>query len=191
MDPPQPPRWCGGRVVVSGLSQSRRPRSAALVVFVVTALARPAALVADNEPTIARVAITGNLRVEEDAIRVHLRSQPGMPFDQETLDRDIRAVYGMGFFDQVDADVSPEEGHRVVVTLRLKERPLVRAVKVEGTDKVKKEEVEGALKIRPHAILDPEKAWLPSNSMSVMRTGSSSWTAYSTSTSFSPTGVVL
>src|SRR5262249_584489 len=30
--------------------------------------------------------------------------------------------------------------------------------KVEGTKKVKREEVEGALKVRPHTILDPEKA---------------------------------
>src|SRR5581483_5159628 len=30
--------------------------------------------------------------------------------------------------------------------------------KVDGTKKIKREEVEGALKIRPHTILDPEKA---------------------------------
>ena len=34
---------------------------------------------AQGEPSIARVGITGNLRVEEDAIRVHLRSQPASP----------------------------------------------------------------------------------------------------------------
>src|SRR5581483_2153868 len=104
------------------------------------------------------VGITGNLRVEEDAIRVHLRSQIGQPFDRETVDRDIRAVYAMGFFDQVDVDVTPTAGNRVDVTFRVKERPLVRTVKVEGTKKVKREEVEGALKIRAHTILDPEKA---------------------------------
>jgi len=109
-------------------------------------------------PEIARVEIQGNLRVEEDAIRVHLRSRPGQPFDQAVLDEDIRAVYAMGFFDQVIADATPVEGNRVALVLRVTERPLVRTVKVEGTSKVKREEVEGALKVRPHAILDPEKA---------------------------------
>jgi len=109
-------------------------------------------------PEIARVEIQGNLRVEEDAIRVHLRSRPGQPFDQAVLDQDIRAVYAMGFFDQVIADATPVEGNRVALVLRVTERPLVRTVKVEGTSKVKREEVEGALKVRPHAILDPEKA---------------------------------
>ncbi len=113
---------------------------------------------AQGEPSIAQVGISGNLRVEEDAIRVHLRSQPGQPFDQDTIDRDIRSIYAMGFFDQVDADVTRTGDNRVEVVFRVKERPLVRTVKIEGTDKVKREEVEGALKIRAHTILDPEKA---------------------------------
>jgi outer membrane protein insertion porin family len=113
---------------------------------------------AQATPTVDSVGIEGNLRVEQDAIRVHLRSQPGQPFDQDTVDRDIRAVYGMGFFDQVDADVSPVDKDRVAIVFRVKERPLVRNVKIEGTDKVKREEVEGALKVRAHTILDPEKA---------------------------------
>jgi outer membrane protein insertion porin family len=45
----------------------------------------------------------------------------------------------------------------VAVVFRVKERPLVRTVKVEGTDEIEDEEVEGALKVRPRTILDPEK----------------------------------
>src|SRR5262249_58445834 len=110
----------------------RPPRPTPVAIVLLALLALPATLTAQGEPSIARVAITGNLRVEEDAIRVHLRSQAGQPFDQETLDRDVRAVYGMGFFDQVDADLEPVERNQVVITFRVKERPLVRTVKVEG-----------------------------------------------------------
>jgi outer membrane protein insertion porin family len=137
-------------------------RSTSAIVATLTAVAflvgDVGPLGAQGEPSIARVGIEGNLRVEEDAIRVHLRSQPGQPFDQDAIDRDIRAVYAMGFFDQVDADVTHVEKNRVDVVFRVKERPLVRNVKVDGTKKLKREEVEGALKIRPHTILDPEKA---------------------------------
>ena len=76
--------------------------------------------------TVATVAVEGNLRVEQDAIKVQLRTQPGMPYDAAALDADIRAVYGMGFFDQVDADVSPAGPGQVAVVFRVKERPLVR-----------------------------------------------------------------
>jgi outer membrane protein insertion porin family len=106
---------------------------------------------------VSKVAIEGNIRVEEDAIRVHLQTQQGQPFDRETVDKDIRAIYGMGFFDQVNAEVTPNP-KGVAVTFRVTERPLVRNVTVEGNEKLKKEELEGALRIRPHTILDPEKA---------------------------------
>src|SRR5207245_2416808 len=82
----------GGRVVICHGPVRRLVARAVVVGVVVTATP----LAAQGERSIARVSIAGNLRVEEDAIRVHLRSQPGQPFDQETLDRDVRAVYAMG-----------------------------------------------------------------------------------------------
>lgn len=110
------------------------------------------------EPMVSKVGVVGNLRVEEEAIRVRLRTQAGQPFDRETLDKDIRAVYGMGFFDQVDADVVAAGTGRVDVTFHVKERPFVRSVKVTGASEVKPEEVEAALRIRAHTIFDPSRA---------------------------------
>ncbi len=109
------------------------------------------------DDTVSAVRIVGNVRVEEEAIRVYLQSREGRPFDQNAVDADVKAIYGTGFFDQVNADVTRGKGG-VVVTFRLQERPLVRNVTVEGNDKLKKEELEGALRIRPRSILDPEKA---------------------------------
>jgi outer membrane protein insertion porin family len=106
---------------------------------------------------VSRVRIEGNIRVEEDAIRVHLQTQEGKPFDRNAVDEDIKSIYAMGFFDQVNADVTPER-KGVLVTFKVTERPLVRNVTVEGNEKLKKEELEGALRVRPHTILDPEKA---------------------------------
>ncbi len=131
-------------------------RALAVLIGLLLALGGPIPATAAG-PTIARVQITGNVRVEEDAIRVHLQSQPGTPFDQDALDKDIRSIYAMGFFDQVTAETA-SEGGRVVLTFRVHERPLVRGVTIEGTENVKKEEVEQALRVRPHTILDPEKA---------------------------------
>jgi hypothetical protein len=111
---------------------------------------------ADAGP-VSKVAIEGNIRVEEDAIRVHLQTQQGLPFDRDTVDKDIKAIYGMGFFDQVNAEVTPTP-KGVVVTFRVTERPLVRDVTVEGNEKLTKEELKAALRTRPHTILDPEKA---------------------------------
>ena len=129
----------------------------ALVVLLGLVVALIAPRAGHAAPPITRVDITGNVRVEEDAIRVHLQSQAGTPFDQDALDKDIRAIYAMGFFDQVTAEAA-QEARGVVLTFRVHERPLVRGVTIEGTEEVKKEEVEQALRVRPHTILDPERA---------------------------------
>jgi outer membrane protein insertion porin family len=133
-------------------------RLIAVLLGILAALVSFVRAAEEPKQTVASVGVEGNLRVEQDAIKVLLRTQPGQPYDPALLDADIRAIYGMGFFDQVDADVTEAGDHEVAVVFRVKERPLVRAVKVEGTDEIEKEEVEGALKIRPRTILDPEKA---------------------------------
>ncbi|MCW5892583.1 MAG: outer membrane protein assembly factor BamA [bacterium] len=113
---------------------------------------------ATGQPVV-RIVVDGNVRVEEDAIRVHMKTRDGQPFSQEALDEDIKAVYRMGFFDQVTAEVTPDPGGKGVdVVFTVKERPLVRAVTLEGNDKLTKEELDGALRVRPHTILDAEKA---------------------------------
>jgi len=107
-------------------------------------------------PRLDRVAIAGNRRVEKEAIRVQLRSQPGMRFNAETVDNDIRALYRMGFFDNVEADLSHQD-NQWVLTYRVTERPLIKEIKIEGNKKVSREDLEGALKVRPNTILEPDK----------------------------------
>jgi lipoprotein-releasing system ATP-binding protein len=80
-------------------------------------LAAAAASHAAVEPTVVRVTIEGNVRVEDDAIRVNLESRPGTPVDPARVDRDVRAIYAMGFFDQVDVEVRDEPDGAVLVSV--------------------------------------------------------------------------
>jgi outer membrane protein insertion porin family len=103
-----------------------------------------------------RVVITGNQRVEEEAIRVQLRSQPGKRLDAETVDSDIRALYRMGFFENVEANLEAENG-LWVLTYHVIERPLIREVHIEGNKKLSREDLEAAFKVRPNTIFEPDK----------------------------------
>ena len=96
------------------------------------------------------VRVQGNLRVEEDAIRLSIQAEQGLPFDQDVVDRDVKAIYRMGFFDDVSADFSAEG----TLTYTVKERPYVKNVEILGNDKVSKEDIDTALGIRPRTALD-------------------------------------
>ncbi len=121
--------------------------------------ARPAPAAAPHAAArelVAAVRIEGNARVDEEAIRIHIQTRAGQPLDRKTIDADVRAIYAMGFFETVDVE-RRDEPEGAVVVYRVRERPQITSVKVEGTKKLRSEDVEAALKIRPHTILDAEK----------------------------------
>jgi outer membrane protein insertion porin family len=126
-----------------------------LALHAVPTLAQPEPV--PENARIDRVVISGNQRVEDEAIRVRLTAQPGSAFKESVVDADVRALYKLGFFDDVTASLSRVDG-QWVLTYDVHERPYIRQVRVEGNKKIDKEELEGMLRVRPNTILDPEKA---------------------------------
>src|SRR5580704_5147147 len=112
---------------------------------------------AQPSPTISRVRIVGNQRVEEDAIRIHITEQPGQPLNEAMVDQDVKAIYRMGFFTDVHASVD-RVGGQAILTYHVKERPLITDVRTEGMSQIKPtaDEVVGAIKLHPGVIEDPQ-----------------------------------
>ena len=105
---------------------------------------------------LTQVLIEGNKRVEDEAIRIHLRSREGGRFSEADVDADVRALYAMGFFDQIEADLTSTDGYNIL-TYRVTERPFIRELRIEGNDELDKDELEQALKVRPNTIYNPQK----------------------------------
>jgi outer membrane protein insertion porin family len=129
-----------------------------LAVFLLVALTFSAPrLSAQPPPTISRIRIVGNQRVEEDAIRIHITAQPGQPLNEATVDQDVKAIYRMGFFESVNATVDQQAG-QAILTYHVKERPLITDVRTEGMNEIKPtaDEVVGAIKLHPGVVEDPQ-----------------------------------
>lgn len=99
------------------------------------------------------VRIGGNVRVEEDGIRLHVKSRPGDSFNAATIEQDVKAIFRMGFFDDVQAELSPDN----VLTYAVKEKPYVREVRIQGQAQVSRDKIETALGVAPRTILDRSK----------------------------------
>ncbi|HEX9265044.1 MAG TPA: outer membrane protein assembly factor BamA [Candidatus Binatia bacterium] len=113
----------------------------------------PAPTRSQDKATLKDIKITGNVRVEDDGIRLHLKSRAGNAFDPATVDQDVKAIYRMGFFDDVQAELSPDG----VLTYAVKEKPYIREVKIQGASQVSKEKVESAFGVGARTILDRTK----------------------------------
>ena len=106
---------------------------------------------------VSEVRISGNQRVEADAIRIHISSKPGEPLDEAIVDQDVKAIYKMGLFEQVNAEVGRENAH-LILTFQVKERPFVFEVRLQGMKKISTEDdkVRANVRLHAHAILDPQ-----------------------------------
>ena len=132
-----------------------------LVLVPALAAAQPAGRRAsagnENEPVLTAVNIKGNRRVDQGAIRIHIKTEAGQRMDSARVDQDLRAIYAMGFFDDVSVELD-ESGRDGVLTFVVHERPYITSVTLEGGDEeLKPEEVEAALKVRARTIYDPDK----------------------------------
>jgi outer membrane protein insertion porin family len=131
-------------------------RSRALFTIIVAAAIFSAAPAIAQAPIISKVEISGNQRVEDDAIRIHISQQPGQPLDEAAVNADIKAIYKLGFFDDVSAHVE-HRGNANVLVYRVKERPEITDVRFYGMKKIRSndDKIVAATKLHPGAILDP------------------------------------
>ena len=105
---------------------------------------------AQEKTVLKEVKISGNLRVEEDGIRLHVKARPGQPFDRAMVEQDVKSIYRMGFFEDVQAEITPDG----VLTYAVKEKPYVREIKIQGNAQLARDKIETALGITPRTILD-------------------------------------
>lgn len=106
---------------------------------------------------IERVQFRGNRKVEDDAIRVQLLSKPGTLLDAAKLREDLRAMWKLGFFADIDveAEIAPSGG--VILTFAVKERPSIRKVLVAGNSELGLDKINEVIDLELDAIVDITK----------------------------------
>ncbi|MGN6110915.1 MAG: outer membrane protein assembly factor BamA [Kofleriaceae bacterium] len=129
------------------------------------ATAQPAASSAGTPATppslqgrpIERVQFRGNRKVEDDAIRVQLLSKPGTLLDASKLREDLRAMWKMGFFADIDveAEIAPSGG--VILTFAVREKPSIRKVLIAGQHELGLDKINEVIDLELDAIVDVTK----------------------------------
>src|SRR5215471_385963 len=91
--------------------------------------------------TVEQVLIRGNRRIPESTIKIWIGTREGDPYNPGQLDRDVRALYAQGHFE--DVKVYAEEGTRggKIITFEVSERPLLLDIKYDGLKSVQQSTV--------------------------------------------------
>ena len=106
---------------------------------------------------IERVQFRGNRKVEDDAIRVQLLSKPGTLFDAAKLREDIRSMWKMGFFADVNVEAEVGQTGGLTLTFAVKEKPSIRKVLVAGNHELALDKINEVIDLELDTIVDISK----------------------------------
>ncbi len=102
---------------------------------------------------IESIQVQGNRRIETEAILTVVETQPGDGFDVERLNRDLRAIYKMGFFEDISIESEDTPTGRIV-TFIVNEKPSITKILFEGIKKGKEKDLLEEAGIKRYTIFD-------------------------------------
>jgi outer membrane protein insertion porin family len=143
---------------MAAFTTSASPKVTLLVLFCGFLTAIP---VQGQQVLIEDVQVRGNRRVPTESIKYYLQAKPGQALNAATIRRDVKALYSLGYFD--DIRVEEEAGTRgPIIVFQVNERPLIRTVTYEGLKSITNTDILERLKqqkadIRQDSPYDPER----------------------------------
>ena len=106
-----------------------------------------------NPERIIEVRVEGNRRVEPDAIKRALKNQEGQIFDREKTGDDLRSLWSLNYFSDIQLLVQRTE-RGIIYVVRVTERPAIRDVKLQGNEELSKDDFKEAIDLKSYSILD-------------------------------------
>jgi outer membrane protein insertion porin family len=106
-----------------------------------------------GEDVVYKITILGNVKIEEGVIRGAVKSREGGPFSNEQVREDLRSIFGLGHFTDVQVDIkSTPKGKEIIYIVA--EKPSIKEVLILGNDKVKLDDIKEKVTLTPRSILN-------------------------------------
>jgi outer membrane protein insertion porin family len=110
---------------------------------------------AQQPPVLVKeLTVEGNRRVQEAVILGRVKTTLGGPFNTSQLSEDVRSVFALGFFDDVQVKVEDFEGG-VKISFMVAERPFVRDVDFAGNKKATTAELLEKIDLKLGSVYNP------------------------------------
>jgi outer membrane protein insertion porin family len=99
------------------------------------------------------IKVEGTKKVEAEAVLEKLTIKKGVVLDNITLRNDIKAIYEMKYFENVEAHKEIKAGKNLLV-IKIKEKPIISTIKFEGNDEIGDDDLKEQIKTKEYNILD-------------------------------------
>ena len=106
-----------------------------------------------KKEVLAKVLIEGNQAIEESAIRAQIKVKEGDAFSPSEVREDLKALYQMGFFQDVRVEKRDWERGKALV-FRVEEKPIVKEVVFTGNKELKTSDLMEVVDLKPRSVLN-------------------------------------
>ena len=116
-------------------------------------LARDVGMKVFRREKVAEVIITGNKRIESEAIKKIMKTNKGDIYLAKHVQDDLKSIYKMGYFGDVRVESSSTPRGQVV-TFRVAENETIRNIRIKGNKKFDDEKIKDGINVRSGSILN-------------------------------------
>ena len=102
---------------------------------------------------ITQVRVTGNKRIEADAIERVIRVKAGDVLRAGDISKDMKNIYKMGYFEDIRVEAEASEGGRAIV-FHVTEKPTIRKISFSGNQVFNDEKLRENLSVSTGSILN-------------------------------------
>ena len=101
--------------------------------------------------------IKGNHFLSTPQIKSHLSIKEGEGWNKLQIQRDVRHLFSLGFFDDIQVSGTPDRKNRWTLTYRLKERIFISSIEFQGNKKLNDKSLKEEAFVDEFSFLDPNK----------------------------------
>lgn len=106
---------------------------------------------AETSPLIKMIELRGNRKISTDTISSKMNSKEGAPFSKNTVQDDIKKLYGIGYFDDIRVEIETFEGGVRLIYI-FKEKPAIVSMDFQGNKELETKSIREKITLTTGAI---------------------------------------
>ncbi len=104
--------------------------------------------------TVTEIVIKGNKKISSDAVKAKLLQKSGVAYDASLVRKDIKNIFDLGYFDNVDVYREDFSKNSIKLVYELKEKPIISSIVFEGNSEIEVEDLNKNISIKPYNVLN-------------------------------------
>jgi outer membrane protein insertion porin family len=114
---------------------------------------------------VSKVRIEGLQLIEKGLIYSTISSQQGLPLSPATVSGDIKSLFELGYFKEVDTEIEMLEDNQIELIFNLVEKPRIAVIEIEGNVLVSDKDLKEKMKVYPNNMVNPAKIKMDVNAI--------------------------